>query len=908
MARHMLHLIRILAVVTCIGCAHAPARAESILFVGNSFTYGAESAVQNFQPQTVTDLNGDGGGGVPALFKSFTRQAGLQYEVSLETAGGMNLDFHYEQKAAVISRPWDHVVLQGYSTLDADAPGDASKVIDYSARLANLFQAKNPRVDVRLVATWSRADQTYLRSGHWFGKPIDAMANDVRAGYDRAAKKSPHINAVIPVGQAWSRAIESAVAARNPYQGVPGGQINLWAPDNYHASAHGYYLEALVIFGSVTGRDPRTLGANESAAAQLAIAPAEAVALQKIAFETLAQEPHARPPEPALNVVPRTVAVKSGAGAFLLTSETRILAVDKESRAIAGLFNDFLLTQHGLRLQITATRPSTQNYISFDRKEGDSLAEEGYHLVIESGSILVSGQPAGLFYGMQTLMQLLPLEIKPTIALPAMEVTDYPRFGYRGLLLDVGRHYFSPTTIKKVLDLAAQYKINRFHWHLTDDQGWRIEIKKYPKLTEVGSYVDPTSPGGRYYTQEQIRDILAYAQARFITVIPEIEMPGHSGAAVAAYPELACAQSGADNNVLCPSETTFAFVQDVLAEVAALFPGPSIHIGSDEVDKSGWQRSPEAQAIMKREGLKDENELQSYFVRRIERFLGSKGKRTIGWDEILEGGLAPNAIVMSWRGEGGGIEAVRQGHQAIMTPTDYCYFDYNQGDARREPTNIGGFIPLEKAYSYDPMPKALQGEEMARILGAQASVWTEYISTPEYLEYMVFPRLLALSEAVWSPVAGKSYEDFRRRLRYQFGHLDKQDVRFRIPEPDGLEDFYTTTEDHAVVDLSSVVPGSQIFYTLDGSDPTDASPRYGAPFQVPLQSNEKKQLNLVVVTATGRRSVVYGATLARSSYKEARAVARRAARARIRVVRSEVHHRAGHRARYAVNDGEILLL
>ena len=238
--------------------------------------------------------------------------------------------------------------------------------------------------------------------------------------------------------------------------------------------------------------------------------------------------------------------------------------------------------------------------------------------------------------------------------MPALEITDYPRFGYRGLLLDVGRHYFPPTYIKKYLDLAAQYKINRFQWHLTDDQGWRIEIKKYPKLTEIGSYVDESSPGGRYYTQEQIKDILAYAKARFITVIPEIEMPGHSGAAVAAYPELGCAQAGGDANVLCPSETTFAFLQDVLTEVAALFPGPYIHIGSDEVEKEGWRKSPEAHAIIRKQGLKDEDELQSYFVRRIEQFLATKGKRTIGWDEILEGGLAPNAIVMSWRGEDGG--------------------------------------------------------------------------------------------------------------------------------------------------------------------------------------------------------------------------------------------------------------
>ena len=578
------------------------------------------------------------------------------------------------------------------------------------------------------------------------------------------------------------------------------------------------------------------------------------------------------PAAAALNVVPRPATLESRTGTFLLTGETRLLAADEESRKIATLFNDFLLEQHGLQLQITGARPRSQNYISFSQAGSRGLPDEGYRLVIGAGEIRVTGQAAGLFYGMQTLMQLLPLEIKPAIELPALEITDHPRFGYRGLLRDVGRHYFSVAHIKKLLDLAAQYKINRFHWHLTDDQGWRIEIKKYPKLTEVGSYVDDTSPGGRYYTQEQIKDLVAYAQARFITVIPEVEMPGHSGAAVAAYPQLACTP-GVGANVLCPSEATFTFLRDVLTEVAALFPGPYIHIGSDEVDKTWWRQSAAAQAIIKREGLKDEDELQSYFVRRIEQFLASTGKRTIGWDEILEGGLAPNAIVMSWRGEGGGIEAVRQKHQAIMTPTDFCYFDYYQGDPGREPLSIGGFVPLKKVYGYEPIPQALQGQEREYVLGAQASVWTEYISTPEHLEYMVFPRLLALSEAVWSPAAVRDYDDFQRRLPYQLGRLDKQDVRFRIPEPAGLQDLYTATADHALVDLRSFIPGSRVYYTLDGSEPTADSPLYAMPFQVSLQPDQKKSVNLVVVTPAGRRSMVYGATFLRRSYRDASSVA-----------------------------------
>ena len=290
MARLVPHIVRVAVALLSIACAHANASGETILFVGNSFTFGADSPVQHYRPQTVIDLNHDGVGGVPALFKSFALQAGLDYEVSLETVGGANLDLHYESKRALLERAWDHVVLQAYSTLDSAAPGDASRLIDYSARLASLFHSMNPRVEVRLIATWSRADQTYLQTGHWFGKPIETMALDVRAACDLAAGHSLYMGAVVPVGQAWNHAIESGVAARNPYQELPPGQINLWARDSYHASTFGYYLEALVVFGSVTGRDPRTLGAGEIAAAELGIAAATALELQKIAFETLEKE------------------------------------------------------------------------------------------------------------------------------------------------------------------------------------------------------------------------------------------------------------------------------------------------------------------------------------------------------------------------------------------------------------------------------------------------------------------------------------------------------------------------------------------------------------------------------------------------------------------------------------------
>jgi len=504
--------------------------------------------------------------------------------------------------------------------------------------------------------------------------------------------------------------------------------------------------------------------------------------------------------------------------------------------------------------------------------------------VVTPGEVRVVGQSSGLFYGMQTLTQLLPLGLKSSVVLPAVDITDYPRFDYRGVLLDVGRHFFSVAFLKNFIDLMAQYKINRFQLHLTDDQGWRIEIKKYPRLTESGQQSENPSAEdnfdpyvGGYYTQEQIKDIVAYAQARFITVIPEIEIPGHSGAALAAYPELGCTpapsagSTGGDvhNDVFCPKEETFSFLQSVLSEVVTLFPGPFVHIGGDEVSKDSWKKSADAQAVMKREGLRDENELETYFVQRMEKFLRSKGRRTIGWDEILEGGLAPNAIVMSWRGEGGGIAAAKQKHEVIMSPTDYCYFDYNQGDVKREPPSIGGFIPLEKVYNYDPMPGELTPDEQKYVIGAQGNLWTEYISTPQHLEYMTFPRLLALSEVVWSPLENKNYDDFQQRLPYQLSRLEKQDINYRIPEPAGFKDFYTATDDHVQVRLSSLIPGSQIYYTLDGSTPTDQSPRYQIPFQVPLPPDKKTLLNVIVVTPRDRRSIVYTATLLRRSYRDA---------------------------------------
>jgi hexosaminidase len=433
-----------------------------------------------------------------------------------------------------------------------------------------------------------------------------------------------------------------------------------------------------------------------------------------------------------------------------------------------------------------------------------SLGKEGYTL--ESGPRGITIQacaPAGLFYGIQTLLQLLPPAAGGAgpVTVPSVSIRDMPRYPYRGMHLDVCRHFFTKEFIKKYLDLLAMYKFNSFHWHLTEDQGWRIEIRKYPRLADYASRRKETvvgypggntphfdgTPYGGFYSQSDIREIVEYARKRYITVIPEIEMPGHSLAALAAYPELSCTGGpfevatkwGIFKDVYCAgNDRVFEFIQDTLTEVIDLFPGTYIHIGGDECPKDRWQHCTKCQARMKSEGIKDEHGLQSYFIRRIEQFLLSKGRRLIGWDEILEGGLAPEATVMSWRGTSGGIKAAKQHHDVIMTPTRFCYFDYYQADRASEPQANGGYIPLEKVYSFEPTPPELTPDEAAHILGAQGNVWTECIPTPAHAEYMSVPRMCALAEVVWSPASSRDWENFKRRLESHFGRLDAMKVNY----------------------------------------------------------------------------------------------------------------------------------
>ena len=501
------------------------------------------------------------------------------------------------------------------------------------------------------------------------------------------------------------------------------------------------------------------------------------------------------------HIVPKPSKLIPGQGAFLFSGNLQIEAKDFDKEA--ELLQEYVQSdfQKGVSLA------EDGNPVIF--RKNDSLRAEAYRLEVSPEQILVeanSGQ--GIFYGIQSLRQLMIETEKGELLVPAVEIWDTPRFSYRGMHLDVARHFFGVEEVKQYLDILALHKINTFHWHLTEDQGWRIEIKKYPELTSIGGYRNGTIVGhfpgesndneryGGFYTQEEIKEVIEYATNRHITVIPEIEMPGHSSAAIAAYPYLSCFPQentkvphdmisdeskkqqangrkkivqeswGVFDDVYCAGkDSTFTFLQNVIDEVIQLFPSEYIHIGGDECPKSNWERCPDCQKRIAELGLKDEHELQSYFIQRMEKYINSKGKKIIGWDEILEGGLAPNATVMSWRGEEGGIEAAKQGHDVIMTPTGYCYFDYYQAeDKDEEPLAIGGYLPVEKVYSYNPLPAELNEDEHKYILGAQANMWTEYIEDFSKLEYMLLPRLAAISEVGWTSPEHKEWSDFTSRL------------------------------------------------------------------------------------------------------------------------------------------------
>ncbi len=507
----------------------------------------------------------------------------------------------------------------------------------------------------------------------------------------------------------------------------------------------------------------------------------------------------AAPSTSASALIPRPALIRKAADAYRISDSTAIGAT-RELGGIAEKLRAELSASTGFAIPI---RTSGEIELVLDPSLRTPAA---YTLDSSSRGVRIAGSAEGVFYGTRTLLQMLPPDVfrrAPVVGadwiVPGAHIEDEPRFEWRGLLLDVCRHFMPKEFVLKLIDLMALHKLNRLHLHLTDDQGWRIEIKKYPRLTEVGSkrpdsmltYDPPTftgEPHSGFYTQDDLREIVAYAGERFVCVVPEIEMPGHAQAAIAAYRKLGNTGEklpvrtwwGISDNVFNTETSTLRFLQDVLDEVMEIFPSPFIHVGGDECPKKQWKESPRAQARMRKEGLKDEEELQSWFVRQMDSYLESKGRRLIGWDEILEGGLAPGATVMSWRGERGGIAAANAGHDVVMCPSPYVYFDYYQSRNRaKEPHAIGGYIPLSKVYDYDPLPKALSETGKRHILGAQGQLWTEYIPGPKHVEYMAFPRACALAEVVWSPAEGKDWRDFERRLRPHLERLAILDVGFR---------------------------------------------------------------------------------------------------------------------------------
>ncbi|HJP64300.1 MAG TPA: family 20 glycosylhydrolase [Mucilaginibacter sp.] len=579
--------------------------------------------------------------------------------------------------------------------------------------------------------------------------------------------------------------------------------------------------------------------------------------------------------DPYSGIIPAPASLTRSAGTFTFSGATVIRADKPRDRSVMFL-HDFLVNNQHFRNKIV-------KYYKKGRFRGANviltsagvagLPNEGYKLTITPKRITITGKGAGLFYGMQTLMQLFPVNPEANVKLPCMTIKDYPRFGYRGMMLDVSRHFFNVTEVKKIIDLLAYYKLNTFHWHLVDGAGWRIQIKKYPKLTAVGGtrimpmfgsnrdFPDDTPYTG-FYTQDEIRDVVKYAAARYINIVPEIEMPAHSDAALRAYPELQCKPDTAIKNparttgLYCPSEETFTFLENVLTEVMELFPGKYIHIGGDEANKQPWKESPFCQNLIKQLGLKDENQLQSYFIQRIEKFLNSKGRSIIGWDEILQGGLAQNATVMSWTGEQGGIAAAQQKHNVIMTPqTTGLYFDHYQSRSPLEPVSFGRYAELPETYNYDPVPKVLTDDEKKYIIGVQGNLWTEYVPTVEKLQYQVMPRLFALSEVAWSDPAKKDYKNFSEvRLAKHFARLDAMHYNYRVPTAFEVMDTMMIGQQFVMTPFS-VVPGAKIHYTFNGRDPLDTDWGYDLPVTIKVPPGEKRVFKTVVITPSGRRSL-----------------------------------------------------
>ena len=540
-------------------------------------------------------------------------------------------------------------------------------------------------------------------------------------------------------------------------------------------------------------------------------------------------------------------------GAFTLANGTKVLYPEgnEKMQKNAQFLADYVKELTGNILSVEAGTDGKGIVLQVTPNEAQP---EGYQLKVAADKVVINGgSEAGVFYGIQTLRKSIPAGQGINVSLPAVEINDAPRFSYRGAMLDVSRHFFPVEDIKSFIDMLALHNINRFHWHLSDDQGWRIEIKSRPLLTEKGSKRTETVIGrnsGKYdgiphegfYTQEQIKEVIAYAADQHITIIPEIDLPGHMQAALHAYPELGCTggpyevwtQWGVSDNVLCAgNDEVLKFIEDVFAEIVELFPSEYIHVGGDECPKTRWQECPKCQARIKALGIKGDSKhtaeeyLQSFIINHAEKFLNSKGRQMIGWDETLEGGLAPNATVMSWRGEGGGIEAAKQKHDVIMSPNTYLYFDYYQTkDIDNEPLAIGGYLPLENVYNYEPMPKSLTPEEQKYIIGVQANLWVEYVATLSHIQYMELPRMAALSEIQWSGAEKKNYECFLSRLPQLTNLYDVKGYNYATHAFDITGRLVPNTEEEALEVIFKTIDNCPIYYTLDGTEPTAASAKY----------------------------------------------------------------------------------
>jgi hexosaminidase len=580
-------------------------------------------------------------------------------------------------------------------------------------------------------------------------------------------------------------------------------------------------------------------------------------------------------------IIPAPVSVIMNQGLLDLRSIKAIVA-DHAGGDEAQLLHEFLLDHAKLDIPVVNKKAAGGiNVISFSG-DYNGKNSEGYRLVVTGKGISIAGREAGVFYGLQSLLQLLQAPREDLLHLPCVVIDDEPRYPYRGIMQDVGYHFFPVSFIKKEIDMISKYKMNVYHWHLTEDHGWRIEIKKYPKLTTVGSrraqspisnYEDRMTgmdhtPYGGFYTQKEIKEVVAYATARHVTIIPEIEMPGHSLAALAAYPELGCGDNpgpfkvaenwGIYDDVYCAGkEHTFEFLENVLSEVIDLFPGKYIHIGGDECPKDRWRKCKYCQQRIKDNHLKNEDQLQSYFISRIEKFVNSKGRTIIGWEEILEGGLAPNAVVMSWRGIEAGTQAAKQDHDVIMASESHLYFDFIQGPREQEPLAIGvGYNPLPRVYAFNPTPGDLTEAQQKHILGVEAPLWTEHMETAGNVEYMLFPRLFALAEVAWTPLSRKDYTDFtERRLPWHLFLLDKSGTVYRVPTPVGQRDT-TLWGNEFTIALKPPVEGAVIYYNFEGQPPGEADYTYSIPLHIIVPEGEMRELKTIVVTPAGKRSIV----------------------------------------------------